>query len=76
MPDNEIVFECLHCPCIYESAYATISIHKSREGAEAAMDAHRAKLKDEHDLLYEGLESVHPYDFAMDWKVNETPLLP
>ena len=35
------VYEALYCPCIHESAFMTLSIHKTKEGAIAAMNKHK-----------------------------------
>ena len=37
------VYEALHCPCVYESAFATISLHETRDGAEKAVELHKQK---------------------------------
>jgi len=31
------VYEFLYCGCIFESSYATVSIHKTKQGAYKAM---------------------------------------
>ncbi len=66
-----IVYEFLYNGCIHESSYCTMSLHKTREGAEKALNDHRniefaaweeyTKLlmeKDEegNDFGYESLE--------------------
>ena len=35
-----LVYEFLHTDCIYESAYRTISIHRTKAGAYKAMRKH------------------------------------
>ncbi len=32
------IYEFLHCSCVFESAYATISMHKTKAGAWKAMN--------------------------------------
>ena len=46
------VFEALHNPMVYESSAGTLSVHRTREGAEKAIAAHKAKEKAEHDEMY------------------------
>ena len=36
-----IVYQFLYNDCIHESSYATISLHKTKEGAEKALNEHR-----------------------------------
>lgn len=33
-----ILYQFLYCPCIYESAYTCISIHKTKKGAYKALN--------------------------------------
>lgn len=41
------IYEFLYCSCIHESSYATMSLHKTKEGAEKAMKLHKeAAMKD------------------------------
>ena len=42
------VYEALYNDCIHESSFATISIHKTKKGAEKAIAFHKMeKIKDE-----------------------------
>ena len=38
--------------CVYESSWATISLHYSKEGAEKAMNDHKTEAKREFDESY------------------------
>lgn len=75
------VYEALYCPCIYESSYGTLSIHITKDGAEAAIQKHKDQIKTEHDdsntdLEKMGLEKlVHAWDAHQKWSVRETELL-
>jgi hypothetical protein len=40
---QEYVYEFLYNPSTYESAAQTVSIHKTRRGAEKAMELHKEK---------------------------------
>jgi hypothetical protein len=46
MKEPEVLYEFIFCWCIHESAYQTISIHRTKEGAIAAMNLHK---KVEHE---------------------------
>lgn len=39
------IFAFMHCPCVYESAYYTVSLHRTREGAEKALEAHKREVE-------------------------------
>lgn len=49
-----IIYEATYCDCIHESAYATISVHRTREGAEKAIAEHKWK---EEAQYYEMINS-------------------
>jgi hypothetical protein len=36
--ENDYVWAFLYCPCIHESSFATVSLHKTEKGAEIAME--------------------------------------
>lgn len=42
-----IVYEFLYCPCIYESGWVTMSIHRTKKGAYKAMKEHKLKEYEE-----------------------------
>lgn len=43
------LFEFVYCGMTEESSYATISVHRTREGAETAMEKHKAEEKIKYD---------------------------
>ena len=49
---TETVYAFMYCDCVFESTFATISLHRSKEGAEKAMEAHKAEKKEWHDKRY------------------------
>jgi len=75
------IYEALYTYCIYESAMQTLSLHKTKEGAEKAVQAHKDKIKKEHDDMNaefekEGLDkSRFEWDVHQRWDVQETELL-
>ena len=51
-----IIYNATYCDCIYESGYSSISLHKTREGAEFAIENH--KLKEESDYIKNIMELI------------------
>lgn len=35
------IYEALHCSCIHEGSFSTLSTHRTKEGAEKAIEEHR-----------------------------------
>ena len=75
------IYEALYNPSKCESASYTLSIHRTIEGAEKAIKAHKDSMKWEHDNECEMMkkEGLTPYTFEwdndLDWSINETELL-
>jgi hypothetical protein len=72
------VYEFLYNSDCCESAAATISIHKTKKGAEMAMEFHKAEIKrewDEQDYA-ERERLAFPFDYDQWWGVRECELLP
>lgn len=67
------VYAFLYNPCIHESAFATMSLHKTRKGAEMAMEFHKAEAEKEHWETYDRAEDyiMHPFGEHEAWKVEE-----
>lgn len=63
--DMDKVYEFCYNECIHESSYACISLHKTRRGAEMAMEFHKKQIADE----YAEIEMEIP-DY-MDWGISE-----
>lgn len=40
---QEVLYSALYCPCIHESSYGTLSIHRTKQGAEDAVEIHIAE---------------------------------
>lgn len=76
-----ILYEALYCFCIYESTYGTLSIHKTKKGAEKAVQQHKDQVKKEHDDMNadfekEGIEkSSFEWDVHQGWDVREIEVL-
>lgn len=65
---NMKIYEALHCSCIHEGAWYTISTHRTKKGAKKAIEEHRKG----HLPNYESIEELYEYE---NWKVNESELL-
>ena len=72
------VYEFWYIDCIHESAAACISLHRTKKGAEMAMEFHKAeKLKEwEKECKEYSPAKEYPFDFDQWWGVNECELLP
>lgn len=70
----EEVFEFLYNSDCCESAPITVSIHKTRKGAEMAMMHHQEDIKKDHNDLWLGEESAYDWDFDQWWGIKTTKL--
>ena len=77
------VYEFLYNSDCCESAAATISIHKTKKGAEMAMEFHKAEKQKEWNEMRKLDEENDPeywkefkWDFDQWWGVRECELLP
>jgi hypothetical protein len=73
---SEKLFEFVYCGMTEESSYATISLHRTREGAEKAMNKHKEEASQEWKKKYP-VGSYEPYPFGRfeDWGINEIEIL-
>lgn len=79
------IWQFTYCPCIHESAYVTMSLHYSKEGAEKAMVNHKEEKRKEWQLLVDsdeekgsdiGFDKICPFGQFEYWQVNEIEILP
>ena len=67
-----IVYAALYNGMIHESSFATLSLHRTRRGAEMAIEFHKQEVKKEHDEVF---DDKHPAPFAYDefkaWLIEE-----
>lgn len=49
------------CPCIYESAYAMVSLHRTRKKAQEALDRYIAQRQAEHDAAWAEIGERSPF---------------
>ncbi len=64
----EMIYLARYCGCIYESSYGTISVHRTRLGAEKAIANHKEEIRDQY-------KSVFDYDRDMRWDIDEINLM-
>lgn len=70
----EKVYTFDYCDCIYESAFYTVSLHRTKKGAEMAMEYHKAeKLKEFNDLYDKSTQKEYGFKFGQmeSWRVSE-----
>jgi len=67
MKRKEILFSALHNPMIEESDAHTMSVHRSREGAEKAIIKSMRYEKRRHKTLYENIEAPCEWDRFHWW---------
>lgn len=79
MNDKINLWAFYHNPMIWESVASIISYHKTKEGAEKAMKAHKRREKYEHDKMYKNedlkeLKGSMKYSDFKSWFVQEFEL--
>lgn len=70
------VYHALYCCNIWESSYATISVHRTKRGAKRAVEVHKAFLAKEFRETHgnEKTSFGHTYDSHKEWRVVEKEL--
>lgn len=72
------IYEFLYCPCVHESAWATVSLHRTKEGAEKAMKKHKDVERRKFNKLYKDepeLKKQMKFGQHKDWCIREQELL-
>ena len=71
------VYEFWYNDCIYESAAACISLHRTKKGAEMAMEFHKEQKRKEHEELWkdEPEEERFAFDSMCAWGVTERDIV-
>ena len=65
------VYAFIYNPCIHESAWATVSLHKTKKGAEMAMEFHRNEARKEHEELYKDEKEIPEFGEFENWAIIE-----
>lgn len=88
MNKKNILYGFYYCFCIHESAHALITLHKSKERAEMAMEFHKALERKEWEGhiewmmesdIYTGLNKEQcikqfPFGQYEDWRIDEVKI--
>ncbi len=80
---EQIIYEFLYCECIHESSYASLSLHKTKEGAEKAMKKHKSQKLREFNKRFKSFYSKQPkvirdsvkFGQHEDWQIGQQILL-
>jgi len=71
------IYEFLYNPSYCESVAQTISIHKTRKGAEMAMEFHKSEIRQEYYNLYDNKSDISfNWDTNQWWKIRKSKLFP
>lgn len=70
----KFVYKFLYNSSCCESAASTLSIHKTRKGAEEAMVEHKAKILAEYDMYDDEYKEDFSWDFDQWWNVDKVEL--
>lgn len=72
------VYEFIYNSDCHEGAAVTMSIHKTRRGAEMAMEFHKNEILKEWERECEEYPwaKEYPFDYDQYWCVRESELLP
>jgi len=73
---TEYIYEFCYQPCTYESAPATMSIHRSLIGAYTAMKAHRLRVFWDWRKTPNEFRKSFQDNFAQDWFIKKTEIQP
>lgn len=60
LAEKTIVYQAAYNDCIYESSFAAISIHKTREGAERAIKNHRRREVASLKRMHKEMKEIDP----------------
>jgi hypothetical protein len=78
---DSYVWAFLYSPCIHESSFRTVSLHKTEKGAEIAMEFHKENKRKEHERLYSDLPEEEKTALYVEfgtmeaWDVQKFPVL-
>lgn len=75
-PSNKaIIYEFIYDGNIYEGCANTISIHKTKKGAELALELHKERIKNEYNRLNDNKYGIDiDWRFGRSWSIKETEL--
>lgn len=68
------LYSAVYCPCIHESTFGTISTHRTRKGAEMAMEHHKESVRKEFEDTYRDIDPPLPFGAYEAWDIMVTKL--
>lgn len=68
------IYLASYLPCIYEGNYGTISVHKTKKGAEIAVGFHKEKCRKEYYDLWKNDEPPIEFGAHEAWNIFEDKL--
>lgn len=73
LKENNILYAFRYCDCIFESSHATKSLHRTRKGAEIALEFHKNEKRKEYEEVYPTEEDREEFPFGTheDWDIEE-----
>jgi hypothetical protein len=69
------VYEFWYNDCIHESVGACVSLHRTKKGAEMAMEFHKEEQRKDHDELWKGEDIDWTFDDMKAWGVAERTIV-
>lgn len=72
--EDGVVYEFLYNSDCCESVPGTVSIHKTKKGAEMSMEFHKNEKMLEHYELYGDEKTEFSFDYDQSWNVRKTKL--
>ena len=61
---NDNLFLAMYCPMTEESDFGVISVHKTRKGAEMAVEFHKEEVKKEHAEFQKDRDPDDHFDYG------------
>jgi len=69
------VYEFWYNDCIHESAAGCMSLHKTKKGAEIAMEFHKEQKRKDFEEVYAKHTPASPFGTHEAWGVSEREIL-
>lgn len=71
----DVVYVFYYCPCIYESGYMAVSLHRTMKGAYLAMKEHRLNVFNEWRSKENQYRKSHLDTVHQDWSIGKKDIL-
>jgi len=70
---KNFIYSFMYNGCVYESSWTTISLHRTKKGAEKALKEHRQKELDEFNKLDLG-DDKYKFGEHEDWCIKKVQI--